>query len=100
MNKYVPIVGVGILLLLILFSYLAGKLYHTQQELIKCKMQNLSLESHLSLQNSKILEYQSKSNKSILDKSEALINSKYDNIKAQYDSCQSVLNTYIKLLKD
>lgn len=98
MSKYISLgLCVGVL---VLFTYLSGKLYIVQQSLIKCKFANTSLEAHLSNQNSEIIKYKAQSDKSILNQSEIQISNKYNSIKGKYDSCQSVIDTYLNLIKE
>lgn len=98
MSKYISL-GLCVSVL-VLFAYLTSKLYIIQQSLIKCRSTTMSLEAHLSNQNSEIIKYKAKSDKSILSQSEAQISAKYNHIKGKYDSCQSVIDTYINLIKE
>lgn len=85
---------------ILIVAGLVIRLQWVQNKLISCNYSNMQLQNLLDNQNAKVKAFENKSSKQQLQKTENKVVTKYEYIKLKDNSCQGVLDTYLKLLKD
>lgn len=84
----------------VIIAGLVIKLQSVQNKLLSCRYSNTQLQNALDNQNAKIKAFENKADKQKLQKTESKVITKYEYVKLKDNSCEGVLDTYLKLLKD